>query len=104
MWITLADPRDGALYAALYAALNLCRYGVKLHRLDTGSDSWTEIAVPAYPLQPADSLDSIAWKNNWSVRWRRVGRISVRCSGTLPGGRFEVLRVGLPQEQCYDLV
>lgn len=35
--ITLADRRDGTLYAAL----NLGHFGVKLHRRDPGSTAWT---------------------------------------------------------------
>ena len=54
----LSDRRDGALYAAL----NLGHFGVKLHRRDAGAANWTEIAVPAYPTQPEDSKDDVAWK------------------------------------------
>jgi len=43
--LSLADRRDGALYAAL----NLGHFGPKLHRsLDKG-ESWQEIAAPAFP-------------------------------------------------------
>ena len=44
----LADPRDGALYAAL----NLGHFGVKLWRRDAGATDWMECAVPVYPPQP----------------------------------------------------
>ncbi|PXB92648.1 sialidase, partial [Pseudomonas aeruginosa] len=44
----LADPRDGALYAAL----NLGHFGVKLWRRDAGATDWKECAVPVYPPQP----------------------------------------------------
>lgn len=39
----LTDPRDGALYAAL----DLGHFGVKLHRRDQGGD-WCEISAPAF--------------------------------------------------------
>ncbi|MCA3918073.1 MAG: exo-alpha-sialidase, partial [Burkholderia sp.] len=40
--MTLADPRDGTLYAAL----NLGHFGVKLHRLRAGATDWEECAGP----------------------------------------------------------
>jgi hypothetical protein len=43
--MSLADPRDGALYAAL----DLGHFGVKLHRSEDDGESWEEIAVPVYP-------------------------------------------------------
>jgi photosystem II stability/assembly factor-like uncharacterized protein len=46
--MTLPDPRDGTLYAAL----NLGHFGVKLHRLRTGEREWEECAAPVYPPQP----------------------------------------------------
>jgi hypothetical protein len=46
--MTLADPRD----KTLYAALNLGHFGVKLHRLRAGAHEWEECAVPVYPPQP----------------------------------------------------
>src|SRR3989442_12036863 len=54
----LSDRRDGALYAAL----NLGHFGVKLHRRDWGATSWTEIAVPTYPPQPEELAAEIPWK------------------------------------------
>ncbi|HEX3999995.1 MAG TPA: hypothetical protein VHX65_15695 [Pirellulales bacterium] len=41
----LSDRRDGAIYAAL----NLGHFGVKLHRSDDDGDTWTEVAAPVYP-------------------------------------------------------
>jgi photosystem II stability/assembly factor-like uncharacterized protein len=83
---TLADGRDGALYAAL----NLGHYGVKLHRKDAGSAAWTEIAVPAYPLKPGDSADTVEWKNKliWSMAAGGADQPGVLWAGTLPGGLF----------------
>jgi hypothetical protein len=41
----LADPRDGALYAAVA----LGHFGVKLHRSRDGGESWQELPAPAFP-------------------------------------------------------
>ena len=57
--VALHDGRDGALYAAL----NLGHFGVKLHRKNAGADQWTEIAAPAYPPKPEGSADTVEW--NW---------------------------------------
>lgn len=84
--IALADPRDGALYAAL----NLGHFGVKLHRKDAGSEAWTEIAAPAYPPKPEDSTDTVEWKNKlvWSLEAGGADEPGVLWAGTLPGGLF----------------
>jgi hypothetical protein len=85
--IALHDARDGALYAAL----NLGHFGVKLHRRDARSERWTEIAVPAYPLKPADSADPVEWKNKliWSLEAGGADQPGVLWAGTLPGGLFK---------------
>ncbi|MCC6070665.1 sialidase family protein [Massilia sp. GCM10020059] len=85
--IALADPRDGAVYAAL----NLGHFGVKLHRKDAGSDAWTEIAAPAYPPKPEDSTDTVEWKNKliWSLEAGGADEPGVLWAGTLPGGLFK---------------
>ena len=83
---TLADGRDGALYAAL----NLGHFGVKLHRKDAGSEVWTEIAAPAYPPKPEDSADTVEWKNKmiWSMAAGGPDQPGLLWAGTLPGGLF----------------
>lgn len=85
--ITLADRRDGTVYAAL----NLGHFGVKLHRKDPGADGWTEIAAPAYPLKPQDSADAVEWKNKliWSLEAGGADEPGVLWAGTLPGGLFK---------------
>ena len=47
----LGDPVTAVLAhgGAMYAALNLGHFGVKLRRSDNGGESWTELAPPAYP-------------------------------------------------------
>ena len=83
---TLVDARDGAVYAAL----NLGHFGVKLHRRDAGADRWTEIAAPAYPLKPEDSSDTVEWKTTliWSLAAGGADQPGVLWAGTLPGGLF----------------
>ncbi|MBJ7309487.1 exo-alpha-sialidase [Rugamonas sp. CCM 8940] len=82
----LSDPRDGSLYAAL----NLGHFGAKLHRLDAGASSWTEVAAPAYPAKPADSADQVEWKLRqiWSLAAGGAEQPGVLWAGTLPGGLF----------------
>ena len=89
--VALSDGRDGALYAAL----NLGHFGVKLHRRDVGGASgsnagWTEIATPAYPVKPDDSADPLEWKNKqiWALAAGGADQPGVRWAGTLPGGLF----------------
>lgn len=84
--MVLPDRRDGTLYAAL----NLGHFGPKLHRRDPGSESWTEIAVPAYPSKPADSEDKVEWKLRqiWSLAAGGPDQPGVLWAGTLPGGLF----------------
>lgn len=81
----LHDKRDGAVYAAL----NLGHFGVKLHRRDEGRDDWTEIAVPAYP-EHAKTDDDVEWKLKaiWSLETGGSEEPGVLWAGTLPGGLF----------------
>lgn len=84
--MTLHDRRDGALYCAL----NLGHFGVKLHRRDRGADAWKEIAVPTYPPQPEDRKDEPAWKLSliWSLAAGGKDEPGLLWAGTLPGGLF----------------
>ncbi|MFZ3002151.1 MAG: exo-alpha-sialidase [Undibacterium umbellatum] len=81
----LHDKRDGAVYAAL----NLGHFGVKLHRRDEDRDDWTEIAVPAYP-EHAKTDDDVEWKLKavWSLETGGSEEPGVLWAGTLPGGLF----------------
>jgi len=80
----LADPRDGALYAAL----RLGHFGVKLHRsLDEGR-SWTQVAAPAFPAtvkpdERAPSVDMI-----WTMAPGSAEEPGVLWAGTLPAALF----------------
>jgi hypothetical protein len=76
-------PPDGS--GRMLAALNLGHFGVKLHRSDDAGATWTEVATPAYPEQPADATGP-AWKllQVWTLEAAH-GRL---WAGTLPGGLF----------------
>ncbi|MCS8783837.1 exo-alpha-sialidase [Pseudomonas aeruginosa] len=86
----LADPRDGALYAAL----NLGHFGVKLWRRDAGATDWKECAVPVYPPQPpaAEPLEGQAAEPPWSLQQLWIlepggaDRPGTLWAGTIPGG------------------
>lgn len=80
----LADARDGALYVAL----NLGHFGIKLHRSDDGGENWTELPTPAYPADPQNPETAPSVKVIWTLvagGEDRPGRLWV---GTLPGGLF----------------
>ena len=89
--LALADPRDGAWYAALDHG----HFGAKLHRSDDRGATWTEIAAPAYPPKPDDVVDNDAWGKPipWSTRLIWSLEIAPDADGalwcgTIPGGLF----------------
>jgi hypothetical protein len=79
----LAD-RDGKVYAAL----DLGHFGAKLWCRDR-TDTWTELAAPAYPPKPDDAADD---PHPWSLGriWGlEPGGVAGRLwAGTMPGGLF----------------
>ncbi len=80
----LADPRDGALYAAL----RLGHFGIKLHRSDDAGRSWTQVAAPAFPVaaegaEAAPTVDMI-----WTLAAGGADEPGVLWAGTLPGAVF----------------
>jgi hypothetical protein len=80
----LADPRDGALYAAL----NLGHFGVKLHRSDDNGESWTELPAPAFPaatenVETAPSVEMI-----WTLVAGGADQPGRLWAGTIPGALF----------------
>lgn len=80
--MAMCDPRDGAIYAAL----DLGHFGVKLHRSDDDGATWREIATPSYAGvegDPPPSLNLI-----WSLETGGRGEPGVLWAGTLPGGLF----------------
>jgi hypothetical protein len=89
--LAMADPRDGAVYAALEHG----HFGPKLHRSDDGGRSWQEIAVPAYPKPKRgdwvtdNSGRSVPWSTTviWALEIDPLTPGGLWC-GTLPGGLF----------------
>lgn len=89
--MVLADPRDGALYAAL----DLGHFGVKLHRSDDGGARWTEIATPSYAGVEADAdadkgaAEPPSLKLIWSLETGGPDEPGTLWAGTIPGGLFK---------------
>lgn len=85
----LADPRDGAWYAAL----RMGHFGVKLRKsLDLGA-SWSEIAAPAFPVKPAEgplAEDPTPWSVDliWALAAGGSGQPGTLWAGCLPAGLF----------------
>jgi len=84
----LGDPVSAVLAhdGALYAALNLGHFGVKLRRSEDGGEHWQELAAPAYPAKPEDSADKTPWK--LAQIWTLEGAGDTLWAGTIPGGLF----------------
>lgn len=85
----LGEPVSAVLPPApdgrMLAALNLGHFGVKLQRSADGGASWTEVAAPAFPEQPADAAGP-AWK--LVQVWTLAAAGGTVWAGTLPGGLF----------------
>ena len=79
-----ADRRDGALYCAL----RLGHFGVKLHRSDDGGDSWTEVAAPAFPARPAPDESAPAVDMIWTLVAGGADEPGMLWAGTLPAALF----------------
>ena len=81
--VTMLLPPDAG--GRMLAALNLGHFGVKLHASSDAGATWTEVATPQYPPQPADA-EGPAWKliQVWSLE--RAG--ATVWAGTMPGGLF----------------
>ena len=80
----LTDPRDGAIYAAL----RLGHFGVKLHRSDDGGETWTALAAPAFPAQEgadekAPSVDTI-----WAMAAGGADQPGLIWAGIAPSALF----------------
>lgn len=91
--MVLEDPRDGAVYAAL----NLGHFGVKLHRSEDGGVTWAEIAAPAYPKRTDEEKRAdeafpkpAPWsvQQIWSLATGGADEPGVLWAGTIPGGLF----------------
>ena len=83
------DRRDGALYGALY----LGHFGVKMRRsVDLGAH-WDEIAAPAFPSQPEGQADVLPDGRPWPWRVEQVWSLEAAAGGglwcgTIGGGLF----------------
>ena len=81
--MTLRDPRDGVIYAALRHG----HFGAKLHRSDDGGKAWIEIACPAFPLaegaEDKPSVDTI-----WALEAAGDDMPGAIFAGTMPAGVF----------------
>jgi hypothetical protein len=88
--MVLPDARDGAVYAAL----RLGHFGVKLHRSADGGATWQEIAAPAYPPKPEAPAgaepDKTPWSTDliWSLAAGAPSQPGRLWAGTIPGGLF----------------
>ncbi len=90
--LTLADPRDGAWYAALDHG----HFGAKLHRSRDRGATWTEIGVPAYPTPPEGHVEKdflgreIPWRliRFWALAAGGASQPGLLWAGTIPGGLF----------------
>lgn len=82
----LRDPRDGALYAALH----LGHFGVKLRKSEDGGASWREMPVPTYPLaaEGEDKAAAPALVMIWTLVPGGADQPGRLWAGTLPGGLF----------------
>lgn len=80
----LTDRRDGAIYAAL----NLGHFGVKLHRSDDAGETWTEIAAPAFAAGPEGDEKAPSVTMIWTLAAGGTDEPGVIWAGTLPGALF----------------
>jgi hypothetical protein len=91
--MAMADPRDGAVYAALEHG----HFGSKLHRSGDGGTAWEEVGVPVYPEPGPGEMDTnpmtghpIAWRLEkvWALEPGGTDEPGVLWCGTIPGGLF----------------
>lgn len=80
----LSDARDDAIYAAL----DLGHFGVKLHRSEDGGVCWTEIAAPSYGGVDDDSAEPPSLSLIWSLETGGADQPGRLWAGTIPGGLF----------------
>ena len=80
----LADPHDGAWYAAL----KLGHFGVKLWKSTDQGAEWREVAAPAFPPKPDSEEDD---PTPWSVDqvWSLAATPGVLWAGCNPAGLFK---------------
>lgn len=83
--MVLPDPRSGAVFAAL----NLGHFGVKLQRSLDGGRTWSECGTPRFPPQPEDAGEKApAVSLIWSLEASGNDEPGTLWAGTIPGGLF----------------
>jgi len=87
--LSLLDPRDGMLYAAL----GLGHFGVKLRRSGDLGKTWEEVAAPSFPKQPEGQVETYADGRPWPWRVEQIWALETGASGelwcgTIGGGLF----------------
>jgi hypothetical protein len=94
--LALHDARD----QALYAALGLGHYGVKLRKsLDLGK-TWQDVAAPAFPPQPEGLIETLPDGKPWPWRVEQIwaleagGQSAELWCGTIGGGLFHSTDAG----------
>lgn len=83
--LVLQDSRDEAIYAALL----LGHFGVKLRRSDDGGSNWVECGVPEYPQADPDAEKGASLDEIWALEGGGDDRPGVLWCGTIPGGLFQ---------------
>ncbi|MEM9619591.1 MAG: exo-alpha-sialidase [Pseudomonadota bacterium] len=79
----LRDNRDGALYAAL----NLGHFGVKLHRSEDDGQNWKELPTPAFAKVDNDD-EAPSVEMIWTLAASGADEPGVLWAGTIPGALF----------------
>lgn len=92
----LHDPRDGAIYAAL----RLGHFGIKLHRSEDGGQTWKELPAPAFPAaenpdEKAPSADTV-----WALSAGGPDQPGLLWAGVAPAGLF----VSRDRGESWELV
>lgn len=90
--LTMTDPRDGAVYAALDHG----HFGCKVHRSDDGGQTFVELPAPAYSKKPEGFEDrdvngsEVPWSVQliWALSPGGVDEPGALWCGTIPGGLF----------------
>jgi hypothetical protein len=94
--LSLLDPRDGSLYAAL----NLGHFGVKLRRSRDLGASWEELPAPAFPPQPEGEVSTMEDGRPWPWRVEQIWALEIGGApgelwcGTIGGGLFHSTDAG----------
>lgn len=80
----LKDKRDGAVYAAL----NLGHFGIKLKRSDDDGATWNDMTPPAFPKAAEGEEDAPSVNMIWSLETGGADEPGVLWAGVNPGALF----------------